>query len=359
MLQLGQQNGQLPPADGRQIGWPLLDLHHLGPGGAQGGQSPLELGPRLSGIGGQQEAHDADPGAAQAVRVQRRAIVGLARVRLKRGGVGGIAARDDGQDDGGVLDRRGDGAGGVLRMADRDDVGAADQTHGRLEPDHAVDCGGTGDRPVRLGAYGDGRQADGHGRRAARRRPARRPFGGVGVAGLTSDRAPAADGVRRADIGPLRQIGLAEDDRSGVAQPRHEGRITTRRIGGQGQRTRRRRHVAGLDIVFQQDGKAVQITLALAFRPADVRRQHHQGIGSDALARPLIDPQRPSWVARSVDGHVVDDLRRRGRYVSDSRDSRIILDPSARRQRQGADGGGDQSAFSGARAPMVRSRKSR
>ncbi|MNL32335.1 hypothetical protein D3C87_1541800 [compost metagenome] len=137
-------------------------------------------------------------------------------------------------------------------------MGAADQAHGRLEPDHAVDRGRTGDRAVRLGADGHRRQANGHGHRAARGRTARRPLRIIGIARLPADRTPAADRIRRADVGPFRQIGLAEDDRPGDPQTRHQRRVTARRIGDQSHRARRRRHVARLDIVLQQDGKARQ-----------------------------------------------------------------------------------------------------
>ena len=49
----------------------------------------------------------------------------------------------------------------------------------------------------------------------ARRVPVQR----VRVDGLATERAPAAGGMRGAEVGPLRQVRLAEDDRPCLAQP--------------------------------------------------------------------------------------------------------------------------------------------
>ena len=44
----------------------------------------------------------------------------------------------------------------------------------------------------------------------------------VGVLRLPAARAPAGRRPRRAEVGPLAQVGLAEDDRAGLAQPRDD-----------------------------------------------------------------------------------------------------------------------------------------
>ena len=161
----------------------------------KGLKGPLELGLRLGGIVGEQEPHHPDAGAAQRPGVQRRPIVDLARIGLDRSGVQRVGTGDDAEHNGGVLDRGGDRPGGVLRMADRHDVGTRHQTHGRLEPDHAIDRGRTDDGAVGLGADGGRCQTHGHRRCAARRRAARRSCRIIGVQGLPPDGTPAADGI--------------------------------------------------------------------------------------------------------------------------------------------------------------------
>ena len=66
-----------------------------------------------------------------------------------------------------------------------------------------------------------GRRQRGGDRRAG---PGRRAAGAaverVGVLHQPADARPAADRVGRADVGPFRQVGLAQDHRAGVLQPR-------------------------------------------------------------------------------------------------------------------------------------------
>ena len=71
----------------------------------------------------------------------------------------------------------------------------------------------------------------------------------------------ARNAIRRAHAdqagGELVEIGLADNDRAGRAQPRHRGRIVRRLIGKSGT-GRRRRQAGDVDIVLHRDGNAVE-----------------------------------------------------------------------------------------------------
>ena len=101
-----------------------------------------------------------------------------------------------------------------------------DETDRGFQADDAVDRSWAGDRAIGLGAdrhphvaRGDGGGAAGGG--AARVCAA----GSCGLRALAADGAPAADRVVGAEVGPLREVGLAEDDEAGGAQPRDERRV--------------------------------------------------------------------------------------------------------------------------------------
>jgi hypothetical protein len=71
--------------------------------------------------------------------------------------------------------------------------------------------------------------------------------------------APAADRVLAAEVGPLREIRLAQDHRAGLAQALHHGGITRRRDTHQRGRAGAGVHaVGGGDVVLHQHGNAVQ-----------------------------------------------------------------------------------------------------
>jgi hypothetical protein len=76
--------------------------------------------------------------------------------------------------------------------------------------------------------------------------------------------------MRRTEIRPLAQVGLAENHRAGRAQVRSHGRILCRNRTGQRKRTCRRVHGVGrVDVVLDQHRNAVQRPAhfsALAFR---------------------------------------------------------------------------------------------
>ena len=86
----------------------------------------------------------ADPPFTTGRRRERQTLVTRADADGDRVGFGGrrvvrIASGHDGKQESGVLHGARHWAGGVLAVADRHDVRAADQADGRLEPDDAVD----------------------------------------------------------------------------------------------------------------------------------------------------------------------------------------------------------------------------
>ena len=172
-----------------------------------------------------QEARDADGLALQGVRIQRRGIVLLARICLCRCWVARIGAGNHGEHQRGVGHRERHRPGRVLRRADRHDEGAGDQAHCGLEADNSVGGGGADDRSICLRADRPGGKARRHGGAGARGGAAGVAVEHVRVAGLAADGAPARRRVVRPEIGPLAEVGLAQDHGAGRPQPRRQRRI--------------------------------------------------------------------------------------------------------------------------------------
>ena len=91
-----------------------------------------------------------------------------------------------------------------------------------------------------------------------------------GIPHLAAAPAPAAGGMTRAEVGPLAQVGLAEDDRAGRAQSRHHERVLRRHRSLERQRPGGGHHaIAGVDVVLDDDRDTVQRTARTA-RPSFV-----------------------------------------------------------------------------------------
>ena len=116
----------------------------------------------------------------------------------------------------------------VLAVRDGDDAVLRDQAERRLQSEHEVVAGRTDNRTVGFGADGRGTEVCRRRDRGARARAARIEAQKVRIACLATARAPAVEVQRRkaAKVGPLRQVGLAEDDCAGGSEPRDERRIT-------------------------------------------------------------------------------------------------------------------------------------
>ena len=133
-------------------------------------------------------------------------------------------------------------AGGVLHRRYRHDAGAADQAAGGLEADDAAGAGRA--RRSSRRSRCRPRAAPGPAATAAAE-PELDPDGlrsrAYGLAVWPAERGPAAGGVGRAEVRPLRQVGLAEDHRAGRAQPGDRNASAGSAVEQRG-RARRGRH---------------------------------------------------------------------------------------------------------------------
>ena len=158
-----------------------------------------------------------------------------------------------------VGDRPGHRPGGVLRVGDRDDPRAADEPHRRLEADEAAAGGGRDDRAVGLRADARGGEIGRYRRRRPRARPRRVPVERVGIPRLAAPAAPAARRPRRAEVRPLAEVRLGQDDGAGLAETLDDERVLGRLRAEEGERSGRRLHPVGrVDVVLDDDGDAVE-----------------------------------------------------------------------------------------------------
>ena len=82
---------------------------------------------------------------------------------------------------------------------------------------------------------------------------------GVGIFREAAAAAPSAGGVAGANVGPLAEIGFAEDDGAGCAQFLRDERIFRRLRADQSQRAGGGHHlIRGIDVVFDEHGNTVQ-----------------------------------------------------------------------------------------------------
>ena len=158
-------------------------------------------------------------------------------------------------------------------MRNRDDACAAHQSDRGLDADETGQGCGGGDRSVGLGAHGDGGKTGRNGSSGTRAGAAGVAVQCVGVAREPAARTPAAGAAGGADVGPLRQIGLAQNDGACCAQPGDKKGVFGWLDADQGQRTSRCLHsVCGGNVVLQKNRDAVQRSarsLGLAFLVED------------------------------------------------------------------------------------------
>ena len=208
---------------------------------------------------------DADARAAQAVRVERRACSRRADLRCASVVVVAVVARSSAgeraEQNRGVGDGARHRAGGVLAVRDRNDAGAADRPSVGLMPTSAAAVDGRHDRAVGLRAdcrRGEVRRDRGAGSGA---RSGRVAVERVRIPRLPAASAPAARRMRRAEVRPLAEIRLAEDDRAGL---RAAASATNASRGGDRVRPARASPavviivIGGGDVVLDQDRDAVQ-----------------------------------------------------------------------------------------------------
>ena len=179
---------------------------------------------------------------ADAVRRRRIAVVATDHRRQHRRGVGHRARHRP---------------RGVLAAGNRNDAVAAHQAHRRLQADKAGDRRRADDAAVGFGADADGGEVRRDRGARARTGAAGIAVERVGVLRLPAAAAPARGRTRRTEVGPLAEVGLAEDHRAGGAQALHEERIARRLVVGECERAARVDHRHGVDVVLQQHGDAV------------------------------------------------------------------------------------------------------
>ena len=143
----------------------------------------------------------------------------------------------------------------------------AEPAGGRLERVDAAAVRRQPDAAPGIGADAERREAGGDGRRLAAARAARGPVVVPGVVAAAVERV-----VGLVEPDQLRDVGLAEHDRAGLAQPTHEGRVGGRRGTGETRDAARRRQAGDVERLLQRDRNAVQRpgVLAPSERPVGV-----------------------------------------------------------------------------------------
>src|SRR5215472_13093969 len=151
------------------------------------------------------------------------------------------------------------GTKGVLGMRQRHAAGATGQPDRWLEPDDTVGVAGADDAPVSLAADRHRREVGRGGRARAGARTTGVAIDAVWVVGLPAATGPAADRLERAEVGPLGQIRLAQNDRAARAQVGRDRRVARRWLPDECERSRGGLHlVAGVEVVLDQYRDAVQ-----------------------------------------------------------------------------------------------------
>ena len=171
----------------------------------------------------------------------------VARVGI--GGIGPCHRRERGHR---VVDGERKHRYAVERAAGRHHAGGRDHAEARLQPDDVVEHRRHAAASRGVGAERERHEASGNRDRRAGARSARNEIAAHRIAGNAIRRAHA-DQSR----GELVEIGLADDDGAGRAQPGHRGRILRRRIG-EGRAGRGGRKAPGVDIVLHRDRHAVE-----------------------------------------------------------------------------------------------------
>ncbi len=289
-VELAQQGREL------QLGQPLLVRHahldHLGPRGPQPCRRTGHQGVHLGAE--RRQSPQADPLAAQAAGAGER-VRGVPPAVV----ADGVVTAEHGEGERGVDHVAGHGPRRVLFGGDRHDPRLADQPETRLVADHPVHPGRAHDGAVRLGADRHLRQRRGQRRGRTGGRATGVAVQHVRVVRLAAHRRPSRGRPRRAEVGPLGHVGLAEDHRARRPQPLDQVGVRVGRAARQRQGPGGRRHVAGVDVVLEEDRDAVERAAGPAEpvpeiaggRLAQGRRagaQHRVELGVDGLDPPQV-----------------------------------------------------------------------
>ena len=211
------------------------------------------------------EGQDAEAFALQTGLRQARRIVAAVGVGLSRRRIGRIGAGHGAEQDRHILDAASHRTWRVLAVRNGHDVGARDEADRGLQSDQTHHRRGAVAGAMGLGADAHRRQGGGDRGAGSRRGAAGGAVQGIGVLDQAADARPAADRSAGADVGPFRQVGLAQDHSAGVLQPPHQWSVPQGDIALQGQGARGGGHaVIGLDIVLDQHRYPVQRTAQMA-----------------------------------------------------------------------------------------------
>ncbi len=184
------------------------------------------------------------------------------RIRVQR-----VVAGDDLQERSRVFHPAGHRPGVVQVPAQGEHSAQADSPPRRLEPDHAAQRGGYADRAAGVGAQRSQAEPGSQRRARAARRASRHALCVPGV---------AAGAVVRVDVGhpqsDLVHVEFAEQDRPGVEQALHAGRVGFGNVILKEQRTAGGGHAGGPVQVLQRQGDAVQRPAPLASADLGLRQ---------------------------------------------------------------------------------------
>ena len=221
------------------------------------------------------EAHrltqHADPASAQRIGRQPRTMVdGDATLRRCTGGISEVHARQRIHQQCHIAHAATHRPRRVLRHGDRDDAATTHHADRGLQPDQSRHCSRTDDAAVGLGTHADGGETRGDRRSRPRTRTTRITVQHVRITGLTTPGTPTGDRVIRAEVGPLREVRLAENHRTCLPQARDEERIGLRAVLGERQGPRRVDEADDVDVVLQEYRDAVQRSTDLADGPLTV-----------------------------------------------------------------------------------------
>ena len=202
----GQPGGVDGLPDGDQLCSSLFKI-------AEGGPDNL-IDRLIDRLGSEEALQHADTFSPHPVRIQEGEVALRLTAHTPGGlGVRMVIARDHVQRPDGVLHRAADGAGGVLGHAVWHDAIPADQPQGGPDAYQAVGGGGAADGVDGVGADANEAHIGGNGCPGASRGTAWRPGQVVGISGLPQDGADCLP-----PDGELMQIGLGQDQGSGLAQ---------------------------------------------------------------------------------------------------------------------------------------------
>ena len=197
----------------------------------------------------QADARALEPVLRQSVRVAFRDFPPAER----RDRIGGIVPGDHVQHARRVFNGARDGARGVLRAAQRNDPGPADEPPRRPDAHETIRRGRRSDRLPRIGSGAKDAEVGGDGRACPAARATGRAREIVRIPRLTAERAD-----RRAAPGELHQVRFGQNDRAGLSQA-FDDEPVGRRVGfRQRHRSAGCRHVGRVVVVFQDNGNAVQ-----------------------------------------------------------------------------------------------------